>query len=96
MPWGIDQFFNGDRVARIGAGQWISRDRCPPDRIARVLRALLTEERYRERAQTIAAAIAREDGVGALCNAIEALPPLRRRVMPPRIADFALPIAAGE
>jgi UDP:flavonoid glycosyltransferase YjiC (YdhE family) len=96
MPWGIDQFFNGDRVARIGAGQWISRDRCPPHRIARVLRALLTEDRYWERARMVAAAIAREDGVGALCNAIEGLPALRQRTLPARIADFALPIAAGE
>ncbi len=78
VPWGIDQFFNGGRVARIGAGQWITRDHCTPERVARALTPLLTDPRYGERTQSIAAEIAREDGVGGLCDAIEASFPAPR------------------
>lgn len=96
VPWGIDQFFNGGRVARIGAGQWITRDRCTPQRVAHALTALLTDARYREQTRAIAAAIAREDGVGGLCDEIEAAAPaLRLRPALAAAADFVPPLVAA-
>lgn len=70
VPWGADQFFNGGQVARIGAGRWMYRQLFTPATGARALHSLLHDKRYHERMASIAAQIAREDGVVALCNAI--------------------------
>lgn len=69
VPWGADQFFNGGQVARIGAGRWMYRQRFTPASGARALAALLHNKRYHERTAAIAAQIACEDGVTALCDA---------------------------
>ncbi len=71
VPWGADQFFTAERVRQIGAGLWMPRRRYTSRRAVRALAALLDEPRYRAQAQSIAATIGREDGVGALCDAIE-------------------------
>ena len=71
VPWGADQFFNGGRVARIGAGVWMPRRSLSVTRAARALDALLREPKYRECAQAIATEIAREDGVATLCAELE-------------------------
>lgn len=71
VPWGADQFFNGAQLRRIGAGRWMQRRFYTEARATRALGALLREPRYAERAQTIAARIAAEDGVATLCDALE-------------------------
>ncbi len=71
LPWGADQFFSAVQVERSGAGRWMTRDVFTVQRGARTLTALLHDPRYRARARAIAAHIATEDGVGALCDAIE-------------------------
>jgi UDP:flavonoid glycosyltransferase YjiC (YdhE family) len=71
VPWGADQFFDGAQVRRIGSGTWMQRRFFTPHRAARALDALLREPRYATSAQAIAAQITREDGVTALCNALE-------------------------
>ena len=70
MPWGADQFFNAGQLARIGAGRWMYRQRFTPASSARALDCLLHDKRYHERARAISSQIAREDGVAALCDAI--------------------------
>jgi len=75
VPWGVDQFFHGSQVARLGAGRWMTRRAFTPHRATNALRALLTVPRYRHQAQGIAAQIAGEDGVNTLCDAIEAAMP---------------------
>lgn len=70
-PWGVDQFFHADRLVRAGVGRWLSRRAYTVERVTRVLDELLTDRRYRDRARAMAAAIAAEDGVGALCDALE-------------------------
>lgn len=77
VPWGADQFFNGSQVERIGAGKWSTRRHYTDRRATQALRALLTGPRYRQTTQRIAAQIAQEDGVAALCDAIEAAMPQR-------------------
>lgn len=72
-PWGFDQFFIGQQVERLGAGHWIDRKRTSTARMAELLRRLLEEPRYAEHARALAARIAREDGVGTLATALEAL-----------------------
>ncbi|HMQ33512.1 MAG TPA: glycosyltransferase, partial [Chloroflexaceae bacterium] len=79
-PWGFDQFFIGDRVAQLGAGQSISRRQYVTRRVAAHLRALIEDPSYRQRAEQLSAQIQREDGVGTLCEALEAL--LARKGLP--------------
>lgn len=71
LPWGADQSFAGMQTERIGAGRWMPRQAFTPTRGTGVLRDLLRDPRYRENARSVAAAIAQEDGVGTLCDAIE-------------------------
>ncbi len=71
VPWGADQYFDGAQVQRLGAGLWIQRRFFTAARAARALDALLCEPRYTASARAIAAQIAREDGVAALCDALE-------------------------
>jgi rhamnosyltransferase subunit B len=73
VPWGVDQFFTGTQIQRIGAGRWLQRKSYTEPRAARLLGALLHDPRYRERALALAAVIAREDGVGTLCAAVDSL-----------------------
>ncbi len=70
-PWGADQFFHGALVERAGVGRMLARKAFTPERARAALTALLHEPRYRERAQALASQIAQEDGVAALCDAIE-------------------------
>jgi UDP:flavonoid glycosyltransferase YjiC (YdhE family) len=70
-PWGFDQFFIADRIAQLGAGLRLDRKRDTTERIAGKLTSLLRQPAYRIRARELASQIEREDGVGALCNALE-------------------------
>jgi rhamnosyltransferase subunit B len=70
-PWGVDQFYAGAQLEKIGVGRWIQRKRYTVERATHLLDDLLREERYHMRAREIAAQIAREDGVGALCDLLE-------------------------
>lgn len=72
VPWGADQFFHGLLAERAGVGRTLPRRRYTTERARAALTALLYEPRYHQRARALASQIAREDGVGALCDAIEA------------------------
>lgn len=71
VPWGFDQYYQGGRVQAIGAGRMIFRTRYTVERAASALDELLTDQRIAAAAANIRDAIAREDGVGALCDALE-------------------------
>ncbi len=73
VPWGFDQFFDGEQIRRIGAGLWMGRRYYTAERAEHALRQLLYDPSYRLRAQAIALDIGREDGVVALCDQLEAL-----------------------
>lgn len=72
-PWGFDQFFNADRVVQLGAGRRLDRRAYDKERVTAELVALLGNASYRTTAQALAAQLAQEDGVGTLCDALEAL-----------------------
>jgi rhamnosyltransferase subunit B len=76
VPWGADQYLNAAQVAHLGAGRWLQRHFYTAERAVHGLDALLHQAWYRERAQALATQIAKEDGVGTLCDALEAI--LRR------------------
>ena len=73
VPWGVDQFFAGAQLARVGAGRWIRRPAFTAERGAHEVAALLDDPSYHRRAQAIAQQIATEDGVAAFADLLEKL-----------------------
>ncbi|HKP37748.1 MAG TPA: glycosyltransferase [Pyrinomonadaceae bacterium] len=71
MPFGGDQFDNGARVARLGAGRTIMRRQYLAQRVAAELDQLLSNPGYCERATELSRCIQSEDGVRTACDAIE-------------------------
>lgn len=83
VPWGVDQFFNGAQVERIGAGRWIQRRAYTTAQATRAVDALLHQPQYQRHAREIAEQIAQEDGVATLVGRLEAmLPSAPMRVHP--------------
>ena len=71
VPGGMDQPSNAAQVVQRKAGLWIARKRYTIERAGQALRALLETPIYREQARKMQAQIVREDGVVALCEAVE-------------------------
>jgi UDP:flavonoid glycosyltransferase YjiC (YdhE family) len=72
-PWGADQFYHAAQVERIGAGRWLQRKEFTVERAVPLLDDVLRTPAYADNARAIAARIAAEDGVGALCDGLTAL-----------------------
>lgn len=66
-----DQFDNGARVARTGAGRTLPRSKYNAASAARELRAMLTDESYTSRAAEVGRQVRSEDGASAAADAIE-------------------------
>ncbi len=77
VPWGIDQFFNGAQLGRIGAGRWTHHSLFNSTAARRQLDRLLDDAALRTRAEMIGGRIASEDGVATVCDAVEAALPRR-------------------
>ncbi len=75
VPFAHDQFDNGDRVARLGAGTWMKRRRVNAARLAGTLSRLLADPAVERQARSAADAVRAENGVTRACDAIEALMP---------------------
>ncbi|MDT5294049.1 MAG: rhamnosyltransferase subunit [Acidobacteriota bacterium] len=71
VPFSHDQFDNGARVARIGAGRTLARSRYDAASATRELRALLTDESYTARAAEVGRQVRAENGAAAAADAIE-------------------------
>jgi UDP:flavonoid glycosyltransferase YjiC (YdhE family) len=71
VPFSHDQFDNGSRVKRIGAGRMLPRSRYNAASAARELRALLADESYTTRATEVGRQIRAENGAVAAADAIE-------------------------
>lgn len=71
VPFSHDQFDNGSRVERTGAGRMLPRSKYNAASAAKELRALLTDESYTTRASEIGKQIRSEDGASAAADAIE-------------------------
>jgi rhamnosyltransferase subunit B len=71
VPWGMDQFWTGTQVQRIGAGRVLPRRRYTAARATTMLRNLLRDGRYRTQCAALALKVGAEDGVGILCDAIQ-------------------------
>ncbi len=71
VPGGMVQPFNAAQVVQRKAGVWIPRKHYTRRRAEHALRALISTPVYGQRVREIQAQIAQEDGVAALCRAIE-------------------------
>lgn len=73
MPYSHDQPDNARRMKRRGVAQVIQRASYKPWRVSRRLTSMLAVPDYEREAQSVAAALALEDGVKSACDALEAL-----------------------
>jgi UDP:flavonoid glycosyltransferase YjiC (YdhE family) len=73
MPYSHDQPDNGRRVRRLKVARVIQRKNYTPVRVARRLKAMLTEPRFARRAAQVARILEHEDGVRTACDALEEL-----------------------
>jgi UDP:flavonoid glycosyltransferase YjiC (YdhE family) len=73
VPHGHDQFDNARRVLKLGVARTVFPKDYRAERVARELRALLHEPRYRERAAAVAIVVREERGAEAAVAAIERL-----------------------
>jgi rhamnosyltransferase subunit B len=71
MPFSHDQFDNGARVARAGAGRVLPRAKYNAATATRELRALLEDESYTSRAKEIGKVVRSENGAASAADAIE-------------------------
>ncbi len=73
MPFSHDQPDNARRMKRLKASRTIQRKRYTPARVARILKAMLANERYAVQAERAAMQIKAEHGVPTACDALEEL-----------------------
>ena len=72
MPFGGDQYDNGGRIERLGAGRTIMRQQYTAMRAADELKKLLDGLDYQNKAAELSRYIQSENGVRVACDAIEA------------------------
>ena len=72
MPYSHDQPDNARRVRRLGVAKVVQRKNYTAGRAAKMIQGLLANSRYAERAVAIQQVMAKEDGLKAACDALEA------------------------
>jgi rhamnosyltransferase subunit B len=73
VPHGHDQFDNARRVRKLGVARTLLPNEYRAERVARELRALLDERRYRERGAAVSIVVREERGAEAAVAVIEKL-----------------------
>jgi UDP:flavonoid glycosyltransferase YjiC (YdhE family) len=73
MPYSHDQPDNARRVRRLGVARVIQRDRYRADAAAHLIREMLAEPKYRERAAAVGAQVRAENGLRDAGDALEDL-----------------------
>lgn len=71
MPYSHDQPDNARRVRRLGVAEVLGRNRYQAKPAVQLIRKLMTDDNYLDRARTVAAQIAAENGVATACDALE-------------------------
>ncbi len=73
MPYSHDQPDNARRMRRLKVARSIQKASYKPMRVARMLKAMLTEPRYAQQAEQVAHVLSQEDGVRTACDALQEL-----------------------
>lgn len=71
MPYSHDQPDNARRAEKLGTSRTLGRDRYRAAPVAALLKTLLENASYRQRAQEVSQVIQKEDGIGQVVEAIE-------------------------
>lgn len=71
VPFGFDQFDNGERSEKLGVGKYLPRKDYNIARATPIIEALLMPPIYTKRAQEIGKLIQFEDGMGNMCDVVE-------------------------
>jgi rhamnosyltransferase subunit B len=71
MPYSHDQPDNARRVEKLGTSKTLGRDRYRSTTVAPLLKTLLEDPSYRQRAQLVSKQIKQEDGIDGVVVAIE-------------------------
>jgi rhamnosyltransferase subunit B len=71
MPYSHDQPDNARRVEKLGTSKTLGRDRYRSITVAPLLKTLLEDPSYRQRAQLVSEQIKQEDGIDRVVGAIE-------------------------
>jgi UDP:flavonoid glycosyltransferase YjiC (YdhE family) len=79
MPYSHDQPDNARRMRRLKVARSIQKASYKPMRVARKLKAMLSNPRYAGRAELVAQGLSHEDGVRTACDALESLESKMRR-----------------
>jgi len=73
VPYGWDQPDNAYRIERLGSGLHLPRSKYTVETASAAIARLLEDPRFAARSAELASHIAREDAIGAACDAIESL-----------------------
>lgn len=71
VPFGFDQFDNGERIEKLGVGKCLPRDQYNVENTTALIEELLSEPHYRERAKSIGKMIKYDDGAANASDFIE-------------------------
>lgn len=71
VPFGFDQFDNGERSEKLGVGKYLPRKDYNIARATPIIEALLMQPIYTKRAQEIGKLIQFEDGMANMCDVVE-------------------------
>ena len=71
MPYSHDQPDNARRMRRLGVAKIIQRKNYTAEKAARVIRKMLDDPGYRERASVLSKQISGEEALRSACDALE-------------------------
>jgi UDP:flavonoid glycosyltransferase YjiC (YdhE family) len=73
VPYNYDQPDNAERIARLGAGRTLTRDRCTAATLTAELQQLLFNPSYAARAAQLSQIVNSENGAATACDALLSL-----------------------
>jgi UDP:flavonoid glycosyltransferase YjiC (YdhE family) len=73
LPFILEQRMWANRVARAGAGRWLSFWKATPERVGALVREVVRSAAFRDRAERMAASMSQEDGAGLAMRRLEQL-----------------------
>ncbi len=71
VPFGFDQFDNGERIEKLGVGKCMSRRNYTIANATQEIEELLSKPHYQVRAQEVGKVIKAEEGIAKACDVIE-------------------------
>jgi len=71
VPFGFDQFDNGERIAKLGLGKYLSRKKYTVKNALPIIEELLNQTSYQQEANKVGQFVQRENGIIKAANRVE-------------------------